>query len=119
MIQSGISGMAYLIHNIAPFFVMCDPRDLGLHFGRESGFAHGNYFVAIYDAVAGGTGLSKKLYEIQKDVLEAALEQVSACTCENGCPACTGAVSEQGQGAKTHAQAILKELLILEDIPKD
>lgn len=118
MIQSGISGMAYLIHNIAPFFIMCDPRDLGIHFGKESGFARGNYFVAIYDAVAGGTGLSKKLYDIQEDVLRAALEQVFACTCESGCPACTGAVSEQGRGAKTHAKAILKELLFKEEIPK-
>lgn len=115
LIQSGISAMAYLIHNISPFYLMCDRRDLGIHFGKERGFADDEYFIAIYDAIPGGIGLSKMLYEIQDKVFTAALEQVSSCACADGCPSCTGAVSEQGKGAKLHAKAMLEELTFKEE----
>ncbi len=110
-IQSGIAGLAYLIHNLAPFFVMSDPSDLGLHFEPESPLADGDPVIALYDMVPGGIGLSKKLYEIQDRVLKAALDQVTDCPCESGCPACVGPVAEMGEGAKVHARAILEEML--------
>lgn len=110
-VQSGIAGLAYLIHNLAPFFVMCDPGDLGLHFEPESEMADSNPVIALYDKVPGGIGLCKKLYEIQDIVLKAALEQVSSCPCEMGCPACVGPVAELGEGAKLQARAILEEIL--------
>jgi len=110
-VQSGIAGLAYLIHNLAPFFVMSDPSDLGLHFEPESDLANGAPVIALYDMVPGGIGLSKKLYEIQDKVLKAALDQVRDCPCEDGCPACVGPVAEMGEGAKEHARAILEEML--------
>lgn len=110
-IQSGIAGLAYLIHNLAPLFVMCDPKDLGLYFEIESSLADGNPVIALYDMVPKGIGLCKKLYDIQEKVLTAAFELVSECECENGCPACVGPVAEMGEGAKEQAKAILDELL--------
>lgn len=110
-IQSGISGLAYLLSNLAGFFVMCDPKDLGLHFELESNLANAEPVIALYDQIPGGIGLCKKLYEIQDQLFQAALEQIDHCECESGCPACVGPVAEQGEGAKSHARAILTELV--------
>lgn len=112
-IQSGLAGLGYLLHNLAPFFVMCDPRDLELHISQDQGLAGAKYSLALYDKVPGGIGLCKKLYEIQDEVIRAALEQVENCGCAEGCPACTGAVAEQGKGAKLQAKAILKQMISL------
>ena len=110
-IQSGLSGLAYLLSNLAGFFVMCDSKDLGQYFEPESQLATGDPVIALYDIVPGGIGLCKKLYEVQDQVFKAALEQIDHCACEAGCPACVGPVAEQGEGAKTHARAILAELV--------
>lgn len=110
-IQSGIAGLAYLLWNLAPFFVMCDPSNLGMHSEIDSELANGDPIIALFDMIPGGIGLSKKIYQIQDKILKAAYEQVNQCKCESGCPACVGAVSEQGMGAKEHSQAILEELL--------
>lgn len=110
-VQSGIAGLGYLINNLAPLFVMCDPRDLGLHYEGESEMEDGAPVIALYDMIPGGIGLSKKLYEIQDKVLSAAYEQVLSCGCEMGCPACVGPVAELGEGAREHTKAILMEIL--------
>ena len=110
-IQSGLSGLGYLLSNLASFFVMCDPGDLGLHYEPESQLANGDPVIALYDKIPGGIGLCKKLYEIQDQLFKAALEQIDHCACEEGCPACVGPVAEQGVGAKSHARAILAELV--------
>lgn len=109
--QSGLAGLAYLLRNLAPFFVMCDPSNLGMHSEVDSPLAEGQPMLALFDMIPGGIGLSKKIYQIQSKILGAAYEQVSECTCETGCPACVGPVSEQGEGAKEHAKAILEEVL--------
>lgn len=110
-IQSGIAGLAFLLWNLAPFFVMCDPSNLGRHSEIDSDLAEGNPIIALFDMVPGGIGLAKKIYQIQDKILRAAYEQVSTCNCESGCPACVGPASENGEGAKVHAKAILEELL--------
>lgn len=110
-IQSGLSGLAYLLSNLAGFFVMCDPKDLGQYFEPESNLANGDPVIALYDMIPKGIGLCKKLYEIQDQLFGAAMEQIDHCRCEAGCPACVGPVAEQGEGAKSHARAILAELV--------
>jgi len=109
-IQSGLAAVSYLLVNLAPFFLMCDRTDLGVHSEDGSPLGEGNPVVIIYDNIPGGIGLSKKLYEISSNLLKAAYEQVKNCSCSEGCPACTGPVAENGLGAKEHAKAILLEL---------
>nr|MDK2850139.1 box helicase protein [Candidatus Cloacimonadota bacterium] len=110
-IQGGLSGLGYLLHNLAPFFVMCDPEDLGLSVEAEAGLTDGWPMIALFDKIPGGIGLCQKLYEIQDKLLSAALELIQSCECDDGCPGCVGPVAELGEGAKSHAAAILKELL--------
>ncbi|MBM4399097.1 MAG: DEAD/DEAH box helicase [Candidatus Cloacimonetes bacterium] len=110
-IQSGLAALSYLLVNLAPFFLMCDRTDLGVHSEDDSPLGEGNPIILIYDNVPGGIGLSKKLFAISDLLLREAYKLVNSCSCKEGCPACTGPVAENGLGAKQHAQAILQELL--------
>jgi len=46
--------------------------------------------VFIYDTVLGGIGFSEKLYEAHDLLMKAALDHVTRCTCDDGCPSCVG-----------------------------
>jgi len=110
-IQSGLAALAYLLGNLAPFFVMCASKDLGVHSEDKSPLALGMPVITIYDNVPGGIGLSRRLYDLHNRLLYAAYDRVKNCSCDNGCPACVGPVAENGVGAKVEAMAIIGELL--------
>lgn len=112
MIQSGLAAVAYMVGNLAPLFVMCEQKDIGIHSEESSDLAGGEPVIVLYDSVPGGIGLAKKLYHLQTELLTEALNAVQSCPCDNGCPSCVGPVAENGEGAKEHAIAILTELLI-------
>jgi len=111
IMQSGLAGVAFLLGNLAPLFVMSEPKDLGIHAEANSLLCNGNPAIILYDSIAGGIGLCKKLYHILDNLLATALNAVEDCPCEMGCPACVGPVAENGEGAKVQAQAILMELV--------
>lgn len=97
-----LSGAGRLIHDIAPAFLMCDPRDLGLaervkdpHFGQPA--------LYIFDHYPGGTGLSEGLAGLLPKVLSAAAERLGACPCGEGCPSCIGV--DFGEGAAQAGRA--------------
>jgi DEAD/DEAH box helicase domain-containing protein len=96
-----LSGTGTLIRNIAPVFLLCDPRDLGIagrvrdpHFGAPS--------LYIYDKYPGGTGLAESLARRAGDLFTAAAAAVARCSCKSGCPSCVGA-----GGAKAAAREFL------------
>ena len=97
--------------NLAPFFVMCDRKDIDVFCEDNSPLAGNRPAILIYDNISDGIGLSRKLFDLHDQVLKAALELVSKCPCQDGCPSCVGPVAENGAGAKEHALAILKELV--------
>ncbi len=103
------AGVGKLVRHVAPLFLRCQPSDLGLsaqvkskHFKRPA--------LVFYDKVQGGVGLSDLLYELHRDVLAAALEVVSRCACEHGCPVCVGPPEESGVLGKPTSIAILEHL---------
>lgn len=106
--RSGLSGVAWLLANLAPLQLLCDRRDLGCFFEADSDLAGRKPIVAIYDLFPGGIGLSAKLYEIIEGVLKQSLEVINECGCERGCPSCVGPAGENGLGAKDYTREILK-----------
>ncbi len=110
-VQSGLAGLTYLLLNLSPVFLMCDITDIRAHSESSSKLAEGLPTVIFYDSVPGGIGLSDKLYRIFEQVMQKACEIVINCRCEDGCPACTGPVAEDGVGAKNIVKRILKLLL--------
>lgn len=109
-VRSGLSGLAYVLRHLAPFFLMCDVGDLGVHSDPQSPFAEGAPAIVIYDQVPAGIGFSQRLFELHADLVARAGELVAACACQDGCPSCVGPGGEAGQGSKRETLAILEAL---------
>ena len=110
-IRSGLSGVAYLLGNLAPLHLLCDSRDIGYFSEPESDLCEKKPVIVVYDQFPGGIGLSAKLYELMNDILFHSLEIVNLCVCEQGCPSCVGPAGENGVGGKIPAREILKLML--------
>lgn len=108
--RSGLAGLGYVLSQLAPLFLMCDPGDLGRHTDPQAAFAAGRPVVVLYDLVPAGIGFSQKLYEIHAELIVRSLELVSACPCEDGCPSCVGPAGENGMGGKQETLALLRAL---------
>ena len=106
---SALLGLRYAVGAVAPLYLMCDQRDIGVHIGDRqaewgipawvptsldellealSGGAETVLFV--YDAVPGGVGLAEHLFELFPLILRSALENITECACRQGCPSCVG-----------------------------
>jgi DEAD/DEAH box helicase domain-containing protein len=93
-----LSGVGRLLQDIAPVFLMCDPRDLGRaervrdpHFECPA--------IYFYDRYPGGTGLAEGLVEFLQQSVSAASERLSSCSCAGGCPSCIGVdFADAGKG---------------------
>jgi DEAD/DEAH box helicase domain-containing protein len=108
--RGALSGLAYLLQNLAPLYLMCDPSDLGSAVqirAPESGLPT----VTIYDRVPGGVGLSARLYELYGNLLRAALDVVRGCSCADGCPGCVGPAGDAGPAAKVLTTRLLEAIV--------
>jgi ATP-dependent helicase YprA (DUF1998 family) len=45
----------------------------------------------LYDALPGGVGLARRIFERAEDLLTRAAHLIGSCACKSGCPACIGA----------------------------
>ncbi len=109
--RSGLAGLAYVLGNLAPLFLMCDAGDLGTHIEPIENQTFGQPTVVLYDMVPAGIGFSQKLFEMHDELVARAHELVSECACEDGCPSCVGPGGENGYGGKQEALEILKLLI--------
>ncbi len=109
-LQGALVGLANVLVTIAPLYLMCDPRDIGVVAEVKSPFT-GRGTVTIYDKIPGGIGFGQKLYELHDMLLEAAHDLVAACPCAAGCPSCAGPPVEIGERGKRLTLGILKLLL--------
>lgn len=125
----GLRGLTYLIHNLAPIFLLCDVRDLGSWLGDQTPAESGavattqstrtrllsserfNPTIYLYDNHPGGIGLAERLFKVLVPLLGRGLETLDQCRCRWGCPSCVGPVNEVGRRAKAVAMAILRRLL--------
>ena len=110
-IRSGLGGAAALLAGVAPLFLMCDPRDLGV-LAEPQDAATGLPTVTLYERVPGGVGYAEQMVRSMPEILQAAHDLVTACPCERGCPACVGPVldHEYALDTKRLAAALLAEI---------
>jgi DEAD/DEAH box helicase domain-containing protein len=111
-IRSGLSGLQYILNQLAPLFIMCDSSDLGSTAEPQSKLGNGVPTVIIYDQVPGGIGLSDSIYDIHDQLMTAAKELILKCGCKEGCPACVGPSSEKNPSGKKETLAILDHLIM-------
>jgi DEAD/DEAH box helicase domain-containing protein len=125
----GLRAVTYLLHHLAPIFLLCDVRDLGAWLGDTTPASPGvvatrdsarrrlleaeqfRPTIYLYDSHAGGIGLAERLFDVLPSLLGRALETIEACPCTAGCPSCVGPVNEVGRRAKVTAAALLRALL--------
>ncbi len=108
---SGMAGARHALRNIAPLLIMCDDADIAMLSEPKSILNNGQPAILVYDTIPGGVGLSNQLFEDHRFWLERAVEMISDCPCEDGCPACVGPFGEEGYGSKRESLALLKGLL--------
>jgi DEAD/DEAH box helicase domain-containing protein len=119
-IRSGLAGLSYVLSQLAPLFLMCDPSDLGVHTdaagtvraARDASPSEeeARPSIFIYDQVPAGIGFSEKLFELHDELIARAFELVNECECKDGCPSCVGPGGENGMGGKQETIEILKVL---------
>jgi DEAD/DEAH box helicase domain-containing protein len=86
--SEGLYGIGNVITEVVPLYAMCDPRDVG---AVVDSLNTGSPTLFVYDRYPGGIGFAERTYRVLEDVLEACLQLVMACECEDGCPSCVGA----------------------------
>jgi DEAD/DEAH box helicase domain-containing protein len=125
----GLRALTYLLHQLAPLFLLCDVRDLGAWLGdgstaeagtvvtRETaraqmlGAAAFTPTLYLYDSQPGGIGLAEGLFRALPDLLAQGLATLEGCPCRTGCPSCVGPVNDVGRRAKPVALALLRRLV--------
>jgi DEAD/DEAH box helicase domain-containing protein len=84
-----IGKLGTLIKNVAPLFLLCDARDIGVAERlRDPHFEISCLYV--YDMYPGGTGLSEGFIRKLDQIIPACRELVAQCGCTRGCPSCIG-----------------------------
>jgi DEAD/DEAH box helicase domain-containing protein len=85
--MGGIHAVEHATISLFPLFALCDRNDIG---GISYSFHPQAEKAAIffYDGYPGGVGLAQRGFEIIVQLLEAALDLIKACPCEQGCPSC-------------------------------
>ncbi len=87
IVGEALIGIANVLVEVAPFFVMCDTQDVGVVvnascLGRDALFFHDRY--------PGGMGYARRCLEHIKELLGTIYTVVKECGCKDGCPSCVG-----------------------------
>jgi DEAD/DEAH box helicase domain-containing protein len=110
-LQGAVLGVANALHNIAPLYLMCDPRDLGALAEIRSPHT-GEPTVTLYEQVPGGVGQAERLFALRRDLLDAAAALIEGCGCAAGCPSCVGPVLSLGPDAKRRTLRLLRDVCV-------
>ncbi|TFH36265.1 MAG: DEAD/DEAH box helicase, partial [Anaerolineales bacterium] len=73
--RSALGGLAYAVGNIAPLYLMCDPRDLGVISGVRAKHTK-SVTVTLFDRIPDGMGLAERLYDLHTELLDGALDLI-------------------------------------------
>ncbi len=108
--RSALGGLAYVLRNLAPIFLMCDPADIEVLAESRNPLTRAPT-VLVYERAPAGVGFSQRLFELHDQLLAAALELVQGCRCRDGCPACVGPPGEIGPDTRQVTARLLSLLL--------
>ncbi|MDR1901693.1 MAG: DEAD/DEAH box helicase [Treponema sp.] len=100
-----LRGAGTLIRTMAPVYLLCDPRDLGI--AERSRDPHFDVpCLYVYDRYPGGTGLAEALIHRIGELFLSIYRVIEYCPCKRGCPSCVGP-----EGDKPGTRAFIEGLL--------
>jgi DEAD/DEAH box helicase domain-containing protein len=109
-----LTGIGHALHQIVALRQMCDPRDLAIAVqaapaaaGETAGDRLALY---LYDAHAGGVGLSSRAFSRVGDLLADTGRLVTGCPCVDGCPSCVGPHDDEDAPVKRLTVTLLRAL---------
>ena len=109
-VQGMLQGLGRVLAAVAPLLLMCDAADL--HLATQVRSPHtGEPTVFLWESVSGGIGFGQHLFDQSARLLALALELVSDCRCEEGCPGCVGPPEAPGLAVKRLVRASLQALV--------
>jgi DEAD/DEAH box helicase domain-containing protein len=111
-LQDALHGLGNLLKTVGSVLLLSDPRDLAAAVLDDSALKQTAFEpdVVLYDNYPGGIGQSDPLFRRQAELLRAALDLVSQCGCEAGCPSCVGPHTEVGMRGKEGVVRVLRKL---------
>ena len=103
-------GISYIIGNIAPLYLLCSRKDIGVHLGDKEGqwMYHGELrkrdteainemkrglytpTIFVYENYPGGVGFAYELFSIHPEPFIRSQDEIKTCACKIGCPSCIG-----------------------------
>lgn len=124
-------GLSNVLHSAASLVLMGDGRDLGraVGDGRSEWFdaiepaergrfttpgepgdlgTSGAPTIFLYDRFPGGIGLSERLFDERRELLQRVESLLTRCACQQGCPACVG--PQRGRRSKSLAGQMVRIL---------
>lgn len=108
--SNALVALSNVLANIAPIYVMGDPRDIHAIPMVRATFS-GKPTIYIYDSYPNGVGFSKKLFNLHDELVRAAQNLIVECKCKAGCPSCVGPFLEVGEDGKKNALKLLDSAL--------
>ncbi|MFC1582350.1 DEAD/DEAH box helicase [Planctomycetota bacterium] len=87
IVGEALVGIANVMMEVAPLFVMCDTQDIGTvvdakNLEKDTLFLHDKY--------PGGMGYARRCMENFEGIMKTVAEVVRGCGCPDGCPSCVG-----------------------------
>lgn len=87
IVGDALIGIANVLVEVAPFYVMCDQQDIGTvvdtrNLNRDALFIHDRY--------PGGMGYAQRILESFEAIIQTIAEVIRNCRCLDGCPSCVG-----------------------------
>jgi DEAD/DEAH box helicase domain-containing protein len=87
LMGEALMGIANVLIEVAPLFVMCDTQDVGVvvdekNLNRSALFFHDRY--------PGGMGFARRCMDRFDDIMQTIADVIRDCGCVDGCPSCVG-----------------------------
>ncbi len=84
----GLWGIANVLRDVITIHAMCDVMDVGTAMDARGTGAPSLF---VYDKYPGGLGFARKAFHLCETIMQGALDLITGCPCEAGCPSCVGA----------------------------
>ncbi len=134
LLIDALRGAGVALETVSSIALMCEPQDIGRTLGDDSsdedaahaeagldtaGAAipaalHPRHYrptLYLFDALPGGVGLARRIYERTEELMDRAAHLIFNCACASGCPACVGAAMVHTE-RKQAAVALLRGALV-------